>query len=133
MRILLWLDDRRDPKNPAFMGKWAIDAPNQVVWVKDYEEFVQWITDNGLPDGLNFDHDIADSHYGVHLENWRKYTSAELGVDPTGMDAANWLIEYCLDNDLDLPPFRVHSDNPVGVENIATKLRNYVRFRQGKI
>ena len=78
----------------------------KVVWVKDYDEFVSWIEENGLPDGINFDHDIA------HHEK-------------TGMDCAKWLVEYCMDNNKKLPKFKSHSANPVGRDNIENLLKNY--------
>ena len=49
MKKLLWLDDMRDP----FTGTWLLSyAPDfdenreNVVWVKNYEDFVAWITEN---------------------------------------------------------------------------------------
>lgn len=75
-----------------------------------YEEFVKFILDNGLPDFISYDHD--------------------LGEGKTGYDCAKWLVEYCLENNLSLPEYAVHSQNPVGKENILTLLSNFEKFRR---
>lgn len=76
--------------------------------VYTYEEFVAFITEKGLPDFISFDHD--------------------LGLGKTGYDCAKWLVEYCLDHENSLPEFVVHSQNPVGKENIETLLNNFNRY-----
>lgn len=75
-----------------------------------YEEFVKFILDNGLPDFISYDHD--------------------LGEGKTGYDCAKWLVDYCLENNLSLPEYAVHSQNPVGKENILTLLSNFEKFRR---
>ena len=42
----LYLDDERTPKTDG----WDI--------VRNYEDFENWITTNGLPDEVSFDHDL---------------------------------------------------------------------------
>lgn len=76
--------------------------------VYSYEEFVAFILQNGLPDFISFDHD--------------------LGEGKSGFDCAKWLVGYCLDNDLKLPEFLVHSQNPVGKENIDGLFSNFSKF-----
>ena len=71
----------------------------------DFEEFVNYISQNGLPDFISFDHD--------------------LGEGKTGLDCAKFLVEYCLDNQIHKINFQVHSQNPVGKENIEFLLKNF--------
>ena len=107
---LLWVDDIRDPFEND--GEWQNFAPiraSEVIWVKSYEEFVGWITVNGLPDGIAFDHDLADVK----------------DDEKTGMDCAKWLVDYCLDNGVDLPLFSSQSANPPGRDNILSLLTNF--------
>jgi len=113
MRTYLWLDDIRDP----FMYLWQIQytpdyikGVDHIVWVKTYEDFVEWIQTNGLPDEVFFDHD--------------------LGPTPMkdGYDAAKWLGNYCIDNNLDIPKFDIQSANPVGARNIREYLNNCKKF-----
>ena len=114
MKRLLWLDDIRNP----FVADWLLQyAPDyekdEVVWVKNYTEFVDWINENGLPEMICFDHDLGESD------------------EMTGYDCAKWLVEYCMDNDLDLPMWDIQSANPVGRDNINGILNNYKKFRKG--
>jgi len=102
MKTLLWLDDLRNP----YLNKQRRCPDGYIVyWVTNYSEFIEWIEKFGLPDAISFDHD--------------------LGEVATGMDCAKWLVNYCLDNNRELPEFYVHSANPVGAENIKTLLENY--------
>jgi len=73
--------------------------------VYNYADFVEYITQNGLPDFISFDHD--------------------LGEDESGYDCAKYLVEYCIEHNLQLPKFSVHSQNPVGKENIERLLNNF--------
>ena len=125
MKNLLWLDDIRNPfideekRVPIGNDKWNIN------WVLNYEQFVQWIEIYGLPDAISFDHDLADEHYtpeyfwddyeeSKKFQEWRGKTYQE----KTGMDCAKWLVDFCMDNKVELPKFYVHSANPVGADNI---------------
>jgi len=128
---LLWLDDVRDPfENDC---EWQVFAPIQAhecVWVKNYEEFVAWITENGLPDGIAFDHDLADEHYAPREhwdEKYHPWAETQEFKEKTGMQCAEWLVEYCLDNKEKMPKFGSHSANPPGRENILSLLNNYIK------
>ena len=79
--------------------------PDGHIGLRSYTEFVSYITDKGMPDFISFDHD--------------------LGLEESGYDCAIWLVNYCLDNTLRLPQFDVHSQNPVGKENILALLNNF--------
>jgi hypothetical protein len=129
---LLWLDDARNPHE----DDWLVMAPiprdqiSEVIWVKSYQEFVDWIIHNGLPDGICFDHDLADEHYnpamysGVEAYN----EVAKNFKEKTGMDCAKWLVEYCMDYNKKLPFFKSQSANPAGRENILGYLENYKKM-----
>jgi len=78
--VVIWLDDVRDPFEND--GEWQNFAPiraSEVIWVKTYYEFVEWIEKNGLPDGIAFDHDLAD------VEEW---------VDVIGYDGIYLVSNY---------------------------------------
>ena len=76
--------------------------------VYSYEEFVGYLEIKGLPDFISFDHD--------------------LGEDLSGYDCAKYLVEYCLAHQRPLPDYQVHSQNPVGKENIERLLENFRSF-----
>ena len=107
-KVLLWLDDYRDPMSNDWLNFSPIGKDIEVVWVKDYNEFIGWINTNGLPDGICFDHD--------------------LGEGLNGYDCAKWLVEYCMEHNLGLPKWNIQSSNPVGRENINCLLNNFLKY-----
>jgi hypothetical protein len=134
MKRLLWLDDYRDPiTDSEWLMFSPIFKPYMVFWVKSYNEFVEWIEKNGLPDGICFDHDLADEHYRPSMYNpdghYSNYYTDGTFKEKTGYDAAKWLVEYCLDNNLDLPKFNVQSANPIGKKNIISILTNFNKIK----
>jgi hypothetical protein len=104
----LYLDDVRNPQSKG----WYI--------VRTYEDFTSWITENGLPDEISFDHDLAqiDNDPSSGRESFKYY-------EKTGYDAAKWLCEYCWTNGLPIPKWNVHSANPVGRDNITQLIENF--------
>jgi hypothetical protein len=132
MKKLLWLDDVR---NPFVMADWLLqwspeyyyekdNGTHEVIWVKDYHEFVDWIQENGLPTEIGFDHDLADVVYSKRgnidmiKSTWK---------EKTGMDAAKWLVDYCIEHKKGIPQFFVQSANPVGKKNIISLLNNAIK------
>jgi hypothetical protein len=111
MKYNLFLDDTRDPN--TFLN----DTRTWVV-VRNYNQFVEIITKQGLPEFISFDHDLADEHYGkiIDYDNFQ---------EKTGYDCAKWLIEYCMKMDQPLPEWQIHSMNPVGKINIHMLLTLY--------
>ena len=116
---ILWLDDYRNPNECMDYVKIVfpiIKDPSVIIWVKSYDEFVEYINNCGLPDAIGFDHDLADDSLN----------------EKTGYDAAKFLVDYCLKNNADLPEFWSQSTNPVGRENILRLLNNFKRYVQRK-
>lgn len=112
MRKLLWLDDYRNPNENDYLKFSPIGSNVEVIWVINYGEFVKWITINGLPDAICFDHD--------------------LGEEKTGYDCAKWLVEYCQSIRSCTPLYNIQSANPVGKENIRTLLSNFNSFLESE-
>lgn len=132
----LYLDDKRIPihsfeytKNGIYLEEWNI--------VKNYEEFVKYITENEMPEIISFDHDIADEHY-TPQEYWhdyeasKAYQESQVYKEKTGYDCAKALVEYCAINNISLPNFICHSMNPVGKDNILNLLNNYKKYESEK-
>jgi len=91
----LFLDDEREPVGEA---NWVV--------ARSFEEAKILVMLNGVPDFITFDHDLG-------------YDSK------TGSDFATWLIDHMLDNDMRFPlkfTYEVHSQNPVGSNNIKSKM-----------
>ena len=101
MKKLLWLDDFRNPAD-------YLTGDYDITWVKNYDEFYTQINEHGLPDIICFDHD--------------------LGEEKTGYDCAKFVVDYCMEHDLDIPAYNIQSSNPVGKENIQHLMDNYHKF-----
>jgi hypothetical protein len=128
----LFLDDIRNPKDCA--NGLVPTNFNKLYWEKDwfivrnFNQFTDWILQNGLPDFISFDHDLADEHYNPAMfSSVEEYSKLEF-KEKTGYDCAKWLGNYCIDNDIKLPDCVVHSQNPVGKINIQGYLENVTKF-----
>lgn len=101
MKKLLWLDDFRNPAE-------YIVGDYDIVWVKNYEDFCKYISENGLPDIICFDHD--------------------LGEEKSGCDCAKFVVNYCQEHNLDIPSYDIQSSNSVGKDNIRSLMNNWHRI-----
>ena len=134
----LFLDDFRQPSdafgythNPIYINlDWQV--------VINYEQFVEKIEHyydllGILPSIISFDHDLADVHYGVqeHLDE-DYYDLCAIQDEKTGYHCAKWLVDFCMDNELELPEYYAHSMNTVGRRNILGYLDNYVKFSKNQ-
>ncbi len=128
MKRLLWLDDIRDPKEGNWLRYSPLDVPFETIWVKSYVEFVTWIKDNGLPDAICFDHDLADNFELREESDINDWFNLEEGKEYTGYDCAKWLVDYCMDEGKKLPLWSIQSANPTGAENINCFLKNFKKF-----
>ena len=132
---LLFLDDYRMPIDCAkYMYRKGVDCTiyhKQWFIVRSYYAFVRYITENGLPQFISFDHDLADEFRDTIHEN--HCFNQENKKEYTGMDCAKWLVNYCINNNKPLPEYAVHSANPVGAENIDGLLKSYNNMLNNKI
>jgi hypothetical protein len=130
----LFLDDMRIPIDCAtYMWQRGVNCTiYREDWeiVRSYKEFKEWILKNGLPEFISFDHDLADVEElkeNLPITDW---FDLDGNKEWTGMDCAHFLVDYCIDNDLVLPNFAVHSANPAGTENIKGLLTNFKNFKR---
>lgn len=122
MKKSLYLDDVRTP---------TTTIPGYEPWyvVRNYDEFVSWISENGIPDLISFDHDLAKEHMDDYFE--QKLTQGfqhpryEEYTEKTGLDCARWLAEHIQTNNLVLKSVSVHSHNPVGASNIQSFINGF--------
>lgn len=99
MTYRLFIDDERFPVTE---DDWVI--------ARSSEEAIDCVLTMGFPVHIAFDHD--------------------LGGDDTSMKFINWLIDYLLDTKQRLRPdfsFSVHSQNPVGAENIRQLMNAVIK------
>ena len=125
---LLWLDDLRNPHEGKWIEEFAPEYLNSgsIIWVLNYEEFIEWIRKNGLPQKICFDHDLGeDVAIKLVSKGFNKKKAREVKkLAKSGYDCAKWLVDYCIDHDLQIPDWNVQSANPVGKENINGLLNN---------
>lgn len=125
MQYNLFLDDIRTPENAFNYTKNPIFTDWEWVIVRSYAEFVAYIEENGIPSFVAFDHDLADITYDPMTQ--REHFEYH---ETTGKDCADWLINYCIDNELDFPDYFVHSANPIGAENIDGLIKSYYKAKE---
>lgn len=122
MKKALYLDDVRTPTETL---------PNYAPWdvVRNYDEFTEYITKNGIPDLISFDHDLASEHTNdyynqVALQGYQ-HPNYDDYKEKTGVDCAKFVIEYCQANKVKLNRCVVHSHNPVGARNIQEGINGF--------
>lgn len=92
------------------------------VIARNYDEFCAILAHDGVPSHISFDHDLDDIHYAD--PNCEQDSN-----EKSGYDCARYLIDYCMDNNVDLPEhIYVHSFNPVGRQRIYDLFMSYKRF-----
>ena len=125
----LFIDDERIPKQVTWiempLGPWVI--------VRNYLQFVEYITRNGLPMHVSFDHDLSMEHYPAFEPDGGIYAPKVIPYEKykelTGFSCAKWLVEYCIENHKQFPSYTVHSMNPIGSENIKSYIESFKRQR----
>lgn len=124
----LFLDDYRDPIHCAeYMYRRGVDCRiYHERWdiVRSYGQFVDYIKNNGVPEMIGFDHDLADTTQLLDELPIDQYRNIAENREYTGLDCAKFIVEYCLENKLPLPICIVHSMNPIGRENIESYINN---------
>jgi len=106
MKYKLFLDDLRD----VSMVYESLTNEDFII-VRNFDDFVDCISKNGLPEFISFDNDL-----GVDLDG-------ELLKD--GYACTKWLV-YSSNLDLSNLKFNVHSANPVASIQIESLLTNYI-------
>lgn len=126
MSYNLFLDDFRIPADTFNYTGDPIYLKKDWVIVRSYNEFVEYINLNGLPEVISFDHDLADVHYDVQDHVDQDYYDTV--TEKTGYHCAQWLINYCMDNNKELPKdIMIHSMNPIGSQNIKSLFKSYLK------
>jgi len=97
MTYKLFIDDERFP------------ATDDWVIVRSSQEAIAMIIEYGMPHFISFDHD--------------------LGGEDTAIRVIRWIIDSFLDGNLEIHPdfdFYVHSQNPIGAENIRKLMSGFL-------
>ena len=100
MRIKLWLDDERDPKDPYIQSEFG--AKGDEKWVKTASDAIHYLKQGNVT-FISLDHDLG----------------TEAG---TGMEVAKYIEEQAFHGTLPRLLWSVHSLNIVGVKNMMNAL-----------
>jgi hypothetical protein len=103
----LILDDERDVMGVYYCLMADMFITEKWEIVKNFKEFKDCIQTRGIPKIISFDHD--------------------LGEEMTGNDCAKFMLNYCIESGLPFPKCFVHSQNPVGKQNILHTINFYER------
>lgn len=110
MKIVIWLDDLRDPYSKEWNGLIKTRYGNDIciVWVKTYNDFISAFDEAILLRqlwGISFDNDLGEEKEGYHAFNYVEEVIRGLGY-------------FCL------PEMYVHSSNPAAVKKIESGIDN---------
>jgi hypothetical protein len=95
MSYKLYLDDKRVPADSFWDGHLNIYREKDWVETNDLDNFKTTILSKGIPKVISFDFDLgAESQHG------------------NGLQCAEWLVNYCKENNVDFPEYYVHSSWP---------------------
>lgn len=121
---IIFLDDERHLSDVTWVdySKWQgayvlvnRTAARLKAYIKHYGKYFDW--KNTL---FSLDHDLQEFNEKTHEET-------------TGYDFAKWLIDYCIETGVPLQDLNivVHSQNPIGKENIEKYFSNAKLFYMG--
>jgi len=113
----IFLDDRRTEE--YIKRHHTLSQIEGLVIVKTYDEFVSVVNEH-LKEitFVSFDHDLAC--FDKYAKEW------------TGKDACMYLVDMCIENQINFPDWYVHTDNVNGGPNIIYYILNYLRNIENK-
>ncbi len=122
----LFLDDIRQPSDCAKYMHTRIGALNPIYleeWyiVRNFKDFTKFVQEHYKDiTHISFDHDLADDHYDESMYQGKEQYEEHLAKskEKTGLDCARWMKYFYEAKKKKLPVMFVHSQNPVGTENI---------------
>jgi hypothetical protein len=124
----LFLDDYRTPSDAFSYTKDEIYINEMWIIVRNYDQFIMAINNYGIPHIISFDHDLGADHYN-HQQGEIQYDQF---AEKTGYHCAKWLIDYCINNNKDVPQVvLIHSMNFNGSRNIESLFRTYEKIYRG--
>lgn len=118
----LYLDDCRYPID----SEWVV--------VKDYDEFVKYVEEQGLENiqRISLDHDLGKSAMNEYFTN--TYSNGFINYDnieeKTGMDVCKYLVKKSIETKIPLPLITVHSHNPIGRKNMKSYINSYLKYME---
>lgn len=121
MTYTLIVDDERTPPQIYAMMKFNNVYLNKDIFVvRNVKHFSEILNSKGIPHTVSLDHDMSLDSYSIEIEN------VKLKLKDDGFSCAKILCYYHSQNiDLEFPQVYVHSQNPIGKENILSYINSY--------
>lgn len=117
MSYNLFLDDERYPKTSYIYGDSELYETEDWKIVRNYNDFVKFIKENGVPKLVSFDHDLSEEHYKASNQTFLPYSDFKV---KTGYHCLQWLLLYCAKVNAKPPKILIHTLNLTGAENMKT-------------
>ena len=119
----IFLDDTRNPYDVFLQTINPLYEHNHT-WeiIRDYDQFISFIINNGVPELISFDHDLDQSHYLPINQTNIDYNNMEIKC---GYHCLEWLINYCEDKKINLPEILIHSQNMEGKRNMERLINSF--------
>lgn len=113
----LFIDDERNLEDVTWVTWQVREKYRNEDWKisRNYHEVVALVEEFGFPSFVSFDHDLGDKI--LHGD---------------GYEIAKYLCEIDMNSSFHMPEdfdFIVHSQNPIGKENIESYLNNFIEFK----
>ena len=102
----------------------VVEDPFKWKRITSFADFKDHIKKQGLPEEICFGYELNDSHYME--DEYEEEYFCELLMEnhkDTGLDAAKWLIRYCIDNKLKLPKIRIKTYNKIAEQQFKNLFR----------
>lgn len=113
MTYKLFIDDERFPPNDG--EEWII--------ARSFYDVGNILYEKGMPEFISFDHDLGEKQKtGYDIAKYLCDLDMDFGVSPDHLSN-----KYSLPDNFD---FYVHSQNPIGAENIRKYLNNYLKKKR---
>lgn len=135
METKIFIDDDRQPVECVKLMKnrisdTSIYAQKDWIVIRTFGEFKRWVEENGLPTLISFDHDIAPKNEDREHIDINDWFDLEENREWNGVDCLKIVINYCLDHNCSLPGILIHSQNPVGHDNIEADVKRFKRYQE---
>lgn len=117
----VFLDDLRFPQE---VFAYTNDSSySELEWniCRDFEVFKKLITEK---------HSSGESINLISFDNDLGFINNDPTQELRGVDCAKWLIDFCLDNNMKFPNYKVHSKNPVAKEHIIGMIESFKKFKK---
>jgi hypothetical protein len=131
----LFLDDVRQVKDAFIIGNFDFksleeaSSINNWCWdiVRNYDQFVKYVEENGIPHTVSFDHDLSQEAVEHYMKEARLTGVFEYGnlKDKTGLHCALYLLDKCIKEKKPFPKYYIHSANEIGRNNIKKEIEEF--------